>query len=94
MDIWSLGFTLHKVLTKELPFFDPSKKPVLNKGNISLGMNQLITKCLDEDPSKRPAWKDVNIQEVAKKSVMIEEVQEQDVRRSDIFLGSRNEKRS
>jgi hypothetical protein len=40
--------------------FDSSKKPNLNKSKLSVAMNQLVTKCLDEYPINRPSWKDIN----------------------------------
>lgn len=56
MDVWSFGFILHKIFARELPIFDPSKKPVVNKDRISTGMTQLIIKCLSLDPNLRPRW--------------------------------------
>lgn len=57
MDVWSFGFILHKVFAKEIPVFDPSKKPIISKDKISVGMNQLIIKCLDLNPANRLTWK-------------------------------------
>ena len=56
MDIWSFGFILHKVITRDLPTFDPSRKPILNKTNFSPGMHDLIVRCLSLSPSNRPNW--------------------------------------
>ena len=56
MDIWSFGFLLHKVITRDLPAFDPTRKPILNKKHFSPGMADLITRCLSLAPDRRPGW--------------------------------------
>lgn len=71
MDTWSFGIILHKVLTKEMPTLDSAKKPLINKTKISPAMNALIAKCLDEYPISRPAWKDIKLKEIEKKSITI-----------------------
>ena len=42
MDMWSFGFLLHKVITRDLPSFDPTRKPILTKAHFSPGMFSLI----------------------------------------------------
>ena len=49
IDIWSFGFILHYLFTKEIPSFDSGKKAVIKNG-ISAGMATLIKKCLNLDP--------------------------------------------
>lgn len=61
MDIWSLGFIMHKIITRELPSFDPTRKPILNKNDFSPGMLDLITRCLSLTPANRPSWNEINI---------------------------------
>ena len=55
IDIWSFGFILHYLFTKEQPNFDANKNPILKKG-ISPGMSNLIKKCLNFNPDLRPRW--------------------------------------
>lgn len=71
MDVWFFGFLLHKVLAREIPIFDPAKKPLINKEKISPAMGQLIMKCLDLNPSNRPEWSQINLSEIANKSVLV-----------------------
>jgi len=61
MDVWSFGFMLHKMMTREMPSFDPTRKPLLNKSSFSPQMNDLIMRCLSLSPANRPFWKDINI---------------------------------
>lgn len=56
MDIWSFGFILHKVITRDLPSFDPTRKPILSKTHFSPGMFDLINRCLSLTPNNRPSW--------------------------------------
>jgi hypothetical protein len=56
MDIWSFGFLLHKAITRDLPPFDPTRKPILNKSAFSPKMLELITRCLSLTPANRPTW--------------------------------------
>ena len=94
MDTWAFGFILHKVLTKQIPTFDTAKKPVINKAKVSTAMGALIVKCLDQYPVSRPAWKEIKLREIEKKSLTIEEVKDDEQRREEIRLGTRTEKRS
>lgn len=64
MDIWSFGFLLHKVITRDLPAFDPNRKPILNSRFFSSGMQDLITRCLSMTPAARPDWRDINLKEL------------------------------
>jgi len=61
MDVWAFGFILHKVITRDIPVFDPTRKPILNKSYFSPGMLDLISRCLSLTPSNRPFWKDINL---------------------------------
>ena len=61
MDIWSFGFIIHKVIAKELPTFDPTRKPIINKSLFSPGMLDLISRCLSLTPANRPSWAEINI---------------------------------
>ena len=61
MDVWSFGFVLHKIFVREVPIFDPSRKPVLSRDRLSVGMSQLILRCLDSSPAVRPKWADINL---------------------------------
>ncbi len=65
IDVWSFGFILHFLFTKELPSFDPNKNAIPKKG-ISAGMSALIKKCLNQDPELRPKWSDINMRSLAK----------------------------
>ena len=76
MDIWSFGMILHKTFTRELHIFDPSKKPVVSKDKLSSGMTQLIIRCLDLTPGSRPKWSDINLREIEKFAVIIEEIED------------------
>lgn len=31
MDVWFFGFMLHKIFMREVPVFDPTRKPLLAK---------------------------------------------------------------
>lgn len=73
MDIWSFGFILHKVITRELPAFDPTRKPILNPKAFSPGMADLISRCLSLSPQLRPDWNDINIKDL-QAAVVVEEV--------------------
>jgi serine/threonine protein kinase len=64
MDIWSFGFILHKVITRDLPAFDPTRKPLLNQKAFSPGMADLITRCLSLSPQLRPNWADINLRDL------------------------------
>ena len=75
MDIWSFGFLLHKVITRELPAFDPSRKPILNKNFFSPGMFELITRCLSIPPGHRPGWEEINLKDL-ESGLVLEEVEE------------------
>lgn len=44
-----------------MPSFDPTRKPILNKGTFSPQMNDLIMRCLSLTPANRPFWKDINV---------------------------------
>jgi len=61
MDIWFFGFMIHKMLLREVPVFDPTRKPILAKDKLSPGMHDLITRCLSLTPANRPSWSDINI---------------------------------
>ena len=56
MDVWSFGFLLHKVITRDLPAFDATRKPILNQKSLSPGMQDLIMRCLSITPAHRPGW--------------------------------------
>lgn len=90
MDVWSFGFILHKVITRELPAFDPTRKPILNQRVFSPGMADLITRCLSLSPQLRPNWKDINLEEL-EKGVVVEEVSEVLAEREVIKLGTSKE---
>lgn len=64
MDIWSFGFIIHKVIAKELPTFDPTRKPIINKSLFSPGMLDLISRCLSLTPANRPSWAEINIKDL------------------------------
>ena len=64
MDIWSFGFLMHKVITRELPSFDANRRPTLNRGPLSPGMSELITRCLNINPDLRPGWRDINLRDL------------------------------
>ena len=55
MDIWSFGFILHKIFAGEVPMFDSTRKPIINKG-ISAHMSSFIRECLSLNPEERPRW--------------------------------------
>lgn len=55
IDIWSFGFILHYLFTKEQPNFDVNKNPIIKKG-ISPGMSNLIKRCLNFNSELRPRW--------------------------------------
>jgi hypothetical protein len=74
MDVWSFGFILHKVITQDLPAFDPTRKPILNKTVFSPGMLDLITRCLSLTPANRPAWRDINLDDLD--SGVVQEVED------------------
>lgn len=57
MDIWFLGFMIHKVYTREVPLFDPARKPIIDKQKFSPGIYNLICRCLNLTPNLRPVWK-------------------------------------
>lgn len=61
MDIWFFGFLLHKIIVSEVPVFDPTRKPLLDKNKLSPGMLDLITRCLSLTPTNRPSWTDINL---------------------------------
>jgi serine/threonine protein kinase len=73
MDIWFFGFLLHKILVREVPIFDSTRKPILSKEKLSPGMFDLITRCLSLTPANRPSWNDINLKELDK-FVLIEDV--------------------
>ena len=64
MDIWSFGFILHKMISRDLPAFDASRKPVLDKSLFSPGMLDLISRCLNVAPANRPSWQDINLKDL------------------------------
>lgn len=64
MDIWSFGFVLHKVITREIPAFDPTRKPILSKSAFSPAMYDLIMRCLILTPTNRPSWQDINLDDL------------------------------
>lgn len=64
MDVWSFGFILHKVIAKELPSFDPTRKPILSKTTFSQGMLDLINRCLSLTPANRPSWAEINLKDL------------------------------
>jgi len=70
MDMWFFGFLLHKIYTREVPLFDPARKPILNKQKFSPGMFDLINRCLSLTPNLRPGWKDINLKELEKQIVV------------------------
>ena len=61
MDVWFFGFVLHKIIVREVPVFDPTRKPILDKKRLSPGMMDLISRCLSLTPANRPGWKDINV---------------------------------
>lgn len=61
MDVWFFGFLLHKILMREVPLFDSTRKPILSKEKFSLGMIDLISRCLSLTPANRPSWADINL---------------------------------
>lgn len=65
IDVWSFGFILHYLFTKELPSFDTAKNALPKKG-ISAGMSALIKKCLNQDPELRPKWREINMRSLVK----------------------------
>jgi serine/threonine protein kinase len=73
MDIWSFGFILHKVIARDIPAFDPTRKPILNKSLFSPGMLSLVNRCLSLTPANRPSWAEINIQEIGN-SIVVEEI--------------------
>jgi len=75
MDVWAFGFILHKVITRELPTFDPTRKPILNQRLLSPGMQDLIMRCLSISPAARPDWSEINLREL-EVAVVIEDVEE------------------
>lgn len=64
MDIWSFGFILHKTITRDIPSFDPTRRPVLNKNNFSPPVLDLISRCLSLTPASRPSWKDIDLSDL------------------------------
>ena len=73
MDIWSFGFLIHKVITRELPAFDPTRRPILNNKFFSSGMHDLVVRCLSMTPSHRPGWHDINMRDLDA-GVVVEDV--------------------
>ncbi len=61
MDVWFFGFMVHKLVMREVPVFDPTRKPILDKHKLSPGMIDLISRCLSLTPANRPSWKDINV---------------------------------
>jgi serine/threonine protein kinase len=64
MDVWFFGFLLHKILLREVPIFDLTRKPILSKDKLSPGIHDLITRCLSLTPANRPSWNDINLKEL------------------------------
>lgn len=64
MDVWSFGFILHKVITRDLPAFDPNRRPILNQRFFSSGMQDLIMRCLSINPANRPEWQEMNLRDL------------------------------
>ena len=96
MDIWSFGFIAHKIITRDLPSFDPTRKPVLNKTHFSPGMHDLIVRCLSLTPSSRPSWQDINLRDL-EASIIVQDVEEDVVsagNREVIRLGTGKERSS
>ena len=77
MDIWFFGFMLHRILLREMPVFDSTRKPILSKSKLSSGMYELISRCLSLTPTNRPTWAEINLKEL-EKSVYVEEVVEEE----------------
>lgn len=77
MDMWSLGFIIHKVITKDLPSFDPTRKPILNKVMFSPAMHDLVMRCLSLTPNNRPNWQDINLRDL-NNSVVVEDFDERE----------------
>ena len=75
MDMWSFGFLIHKVITSQLPAFDPTRKPILSDKHFSSGMHDLIVRCLSLTPSHRPEWHEINLRDLDV-GVVIEDVEE------------------
>jgi serine/threonine protein kinase len=91
MDVWSFGFIAHKLITRDLPAFDPARKPILAKALLSPGMHDLITRCLSVVPANRPEWGEVNVKDL-QRAVVVEEVEAaQSEERSVIRLGTSKE---
>lgn len=65
-DVWSFGFVLHRVLTREVPLFDAIRKPILTKG-LSPGMEELISRCLALTPFLRPKWDELDLNKLPSK---------------------------
>ncbi len=61
MDVWFFGFLMHKMILREVPVFDPTRKPILVKNKLSPGMYDLIMRCLSLTPANRPSWNDINL---------------------------------
>lgn len=55
-------------------------------------MGELITQCLDLVPEKRPGWKEINMRQLEKKAVLIEEFEDRQPMRYD--LGTKSDKKS
>lgn len=87
MDIWSFGFILHKIITRDLPAFDPTRKPILNKKFFSPGMLNLITRCLSLTPAQRPSWEEINVKDL-ESEVVVEEIEEMPAEKEIIKLGT------
>lgn len=65
IDVWSFGFILHFLFTKEMPTFDTGKNAVPKK-SLGAGMSALIKKCLNQDSELRPRWSEINMRALAK----------------------------
>lgn len=68
---------LHRIILREVPVFDSTRKPILSKSKLSSGMLDLITRCLSLTPANRPTWSEINLKEL-EKSVYVEEVVEEE----------------
>jgi serine/threonine protein kinase len=92
MDMWSFGFILHKVITRELPTFDPTRRPSLNARHFSPGMHDLIVRCLSLTPAHRPKWEEINLSDL--EVGVVAEVEEAAPEKEVVRLGTSKEKSS
>ena len=102
-DVYSFGMTLYSILYDKLPFegedfqnniirlnqqLETGTRPKIEPGKFSKSMEEIIERCWDKDPDKRPTFEEISKNLLKEKDRLIEkkEIDEEGMRKIDEFI--------